>query len=102
MRTFHLELFSELQFLVFVALPYIIPAVNGDRKFFATTDDDPGRRLGVALERVPRSRADRFLATPTGDFFGELGRETRYRVRIMPSRGLITEIRASLGDPARR
>lgn len=32
-QTFHLELFSELQFLVFVALPYIIPAVNGNRKF---------------------------------------------------------------------
>lgn len=37
MGTFHLELFSELQFLVFVALPYIILAVNGDEKFSATT-----------------------------------------------------------------
>lgn len=58
-QTFHLELFSELQFLVFVAFPYIIPAVIGNRKFRRDNRRHSRGRSDRSSSPMPR-----FLAPP--------------------------------------
>lgn len=70
LQTFHLELFSELQFLVFVALPYIIPAVNGNRKF--RRDDRRHSRRRSDRSSPPTLR---FLTPPMRFLWGTWSRE---------------------------
>lgn len=71
LQTFHLELFSELQFLVFVALPYIIPAVNGNRKFRRDNRRHSRRRSDRSSPPTLR-----FFAPPIRFLWGTWSRET--------------------------